>query len=54
MKGHGTDDVGEFDINGYDKDGVIKFFKKYIDQHTVEYTGKLEGTVISGNWEVAG
>lgn len=27
IKAHGTNDTAEFDINGFEKDGQIKFFR---------------------------
>lgn len=40
ITGHGTDPVGEFDINGdFNPDGSVNFVKQYIGQHNVHYSG---------------
>ena len=54
IKGHGRDDVGEFDINGIveDNEKDIKFIKYYLGAHFVTYEGKLENgkKKITGKW----
>ncbi len=50
IKGKGTDDVGEFEIDGTCEAGNIRFDKQYIEQHLVVYTGKYDGQTLEGKW----
>lgn len=53
--GDGTDVVGDFQIEGnVQSDGQLRFIKQYIGQHSVIYTGKLDGKTIDGTWELPG
>jgi hypothetical protein len=52
IKGNGKDSIGEFDINGYERDSEIRFNKKYIGQHQVAYVGTLVGKRIQGQWSI--
>ena len=53
VKGQGTDDVGEFDINGYYKGSKIEFNKKYRGGHTVLYKGELHNkNLVNGRWSI--
>lgn len=51
--GNGSDEVGDFYINGYRKGDKIKFIKKYHGKHTVTYTGTINYlNVITGEWQL--
>ncbi len=53
IKGEGHDEVGQFKINGRVNHDEVEFSKEYVGKHTVEYSGKLEGHTLSGNWSIA-
>jgi len=51
--GTGSDSVGSFIIQGdYEYNGKVKFNKKYLGKHAVNYTGTVsnEGYKIEGEW----
>eukprot|EP00347_Sterkiella_histriomuscorum_P011882 403370740 len=51
--GKGTDEVGDFYINGYQKGLKIKYIKKYHGKHSVLYKGTIEnGNVVRGQWKL--
>ena len=51
--GKGSDEVGEFYINGYVKGTKINFIKKYHGKHTVLYKGHIDDkNVIKGKWQL--
>jgi len=51
--GDGSDDIGEFTVTGTISDSNdVEFVKQYTGQHAVNYSGKLEGPKIAGNWEI--
>lgn len=51
--GSGTDEVGDFVINGYQKGTKVKFIKKYHGKHTVTYNGTIDNkNVVSGFWNI--
>lgn len=54
MTGSGRDRVGSFVIDGeYDlTNGKCRFEKRYVNAHTVHYTGFNEGKGIWGTWEM--
>jgi hypothetical protein len=58
VKGEGTDDIGNFLINGsWNKgDGSIHFAKQYLGAHTVMYDGSLspDGRQMDGKYIVQG
>jgi hypothetical protein len=39
---NGADDIGEFNFQGYEKDGYFYLEKQYTGKHKIFYTGKLE------------
>ena len=55
LRGKGTDDIGEFILQGYvEPNGTAHFEKQYLGQHTVLYEGVLQGERITGTWELQG
>jgi hypothetical protein len=56
IAGEGDDPVGKFTITGqYDtKTGKCSWAKKYVGQHSVEYTGESRARGIIGHWRIAG
>ena len=55
ISGGGSDDVGEFTINGMDNGtDEITFIKQYKGAHAVHYKGAFDGKKIWGEWEIPG
>ena len=54
IEGRGSDEVGEFTINGdFKPNGQVNFVKQYIGQHSVQYAGQYDGNrIISGQWSI--
>eukprot|EP00347_Sterkiella_histriomuscorum_P023409 403334748 len=53
--GYGSDEVGEFVINGFQKGDKIRFVKKYDGKHTVMYKGTIDqNNVVRGFWDIQG
>ena len=53
--GRGSDEVGQFSINGMlSRNGTIKFTKQYNGQHAVQYSGIVGNKVIKGKWSIPG
>eukprot|EP00741_Cyanophora_paradoxa_P011267 tig00020554_g10884.t1 len=54
IRSDGTDPVGRFEINGeYDANSrEVRFEKRYIGKHSVEYHGFSDGVRIIGEWEI--
>jgi len=50
VKGHGFDEVGEFDVNGFHTSKKVFFKKQYIGKHAVMYEGTFthEGRHVKG------
>jgi hypothetical protein len=52
ITGGGSDQIGAFKIAGqYEEDGSVKFTKRY-RWHKVAYTGRWDGQMIFGTWEI--
>lgn len=50
IESSGSDIIGKFEIKGkLEQDRSINFIKQYIEQHSVEYKGKLIENQIKGN-----
>ena len=55
LRGKGTDDIGEFVLQGYvEPNCKAHFEKQYLGKHTVLYEGDLIGERITGRWNVQG
>ena len=54
ISGGGKDDIGEFIIEGTINGAKIHFDKAYKGAHTVKYGGDLNGSKITGNWDLCG
>lgn len=53
--GYGSDDVGQFQVQGYvTPHAEAVFVKQYIGAHAVNYQGRLSGDSISGSWSLSG
>ena len=53
IKGHGADDIGDFEIKGEIKHGEVEFEKRYHGKHTVHYKGELhDDKTIVGHWKI--
>jgi hypothetical protein len=53
--GHGSDNVGNFNISGrMNNNGSFKFVKQYYGQHAVTYQGRCQGAYLSGQWVIPG
>lgn len=50
VKGNGNDQFGEFDINGYENNGKVKFVKYYFGSHKIHYEGTLVDGKLEGTW----
>lgn len=54
VSGYGSDAVGQFLVKGSVDGDSVKFVKKYIGQHMVNYSGVMRGNVIQGKWFIPG
>jgi len=52
--GRGSDDIGQFAINGWKNGSTVCFAKHYQGAHTVYYQGELDGRKLKGRWEIPG
>jgi len=53
VKGNGSDEVGDFTINGdWNPNGQVAFVKQYIGQHNVHYEGTYDGVRVQGQWKI--
>lgn len=53
--GAGSDDIGDFIINGQDDgDTEVYFIKQYKGAHAVHYKGESDGSTVTGTWEIPG
>ena len=50
IQGKGSDEVGEFLIQGTLDGQNIKFVKQYIGKHRIFYRGNYQGNIIRGTW----
>lgn len=56
INGEGTDYVGPWVATGsYDLDtGLCSWIKRYLGLHQVNYSGKISGDGIRGDWQIRG
>ena len=54
MKGHGSDEAGNFDITGIHGKGETNFTQTYANKKVIYYTGKINAELneMTGNWSM--
>ena len=53
--GSGSDIVGDFELEGTIREGVVNIRKSYVDQHHLAYVGQFDGEGgMQGTWHILG